>query len=166
MAHDADKRREARKRYVYERQALPTIAIAITVAEATLRRWKREAARGGDDWDQARGANAIAGGGLDNLIIEVVQDYVTMHQATIEDLRNDPDVAAADKARILASLADAFTKTVNAAGRVSPKISELGVAMDVLKRLVEFTSRHHPALAPQLLDMLEPFGAQLSEVYG
>lgn len=166
MAHDADTRREARKKYIYERQALPTIALAIGCAEATLRRWKREAASSGDDWDQARAANSFASGGLDNLIIEVVQDYVTMHQATIEDLRNNPGIDAMDKARVLASLADAFTKTVNAAGRISPKISELGVAMDVLKRLVEFTTREYPQIAPSLLEVIEPFGSHLGEVYG
>lgn len=166
MAHDDATQREARKKYIFERQTLPTIAVAIGVSEATIRRWKRDAAAAGDNWEQARAANAIAGGGLDGLIIEVVQDYVTMHQATIDDLRNNPDIDAIDKARVLAALADAFTKTVSAAGRVSPKISELGVAMDVLKRLAEFTTREFPAIAPSLLEVLEPFGSHLSEVYG
>jgi hypothetical protein len=166
MAHDGTKKREARKRYVFERQALPTIAITLTVSEATLRRWKRDAQAAGDDWDIARSANTIAGGGMDQLIIEVVQDYVTVHQATIEDLRNDPSLKAADKAKILSGLADSFIKTVSAAGRVSPKISELGVAMDVLKRLADHVAREHPSVAPVLLEVLEPFGQKLAEVYG
>jgi hypothetical protein len=166
MAHDADKKREARRRYVFERQALPTIAITLDVSEASLRRWKRDAGARGDDWDIARSANTIAGEGLDRLITEVVQDYVTVHQATIDDLRSDPNLTAGEKAKILAALADSFNKTVNAAGRVSPKISELGVAMDVLKRLADFTTRHYPTIAPGLLEVLEPFGAHLSEVYG
>lgn len=166
MAHEPDKRREARRRYVFDRQALPTIAIAIDVAEGTLRRWKRDAQQTGDDWDIARSANTVAGEGLDKLVTEVVQDYVIVHQATIEDLRADKDLTAAEKAKILAGLADSFNKTVHAAGRVSPKISELGVAMDVLKRLGEFITREHPDLAAALLEVLEPFGATLGEVYG
>lgn len=166
MAHGAETRREARKRYVFERQALPTIEIGLGVSEATLRRWKRDAAAQGDDWDVARSANTIAGEGLDRLVTEVVQDYVVLHQATIEDLRNAGNLAAGDKAKILASLADSFNKTVNAAGRVSPKISELGVAMDVLKRLGDFVGQNYPQLAPSLLEMLEPFGQHLAEVYG
>lgn len=166
MAHDADKRREVRKRYVFERQALPTIAITVGVSEATLRRWKRDAAAKGDDWDTARSANTIAGEGLDKLIMEVVQDYVTVHQATIEDIRNDAGMGAAEKAKIIAGLADAFNKTVNAAGRVSPKISELGVAMDVLKRMGDFVSRDFPQAAPALLEIIDPFGQHLAEVYG
>jgi len=166
MAHDADKRREARRKYIYDRQALPTVALALGVSEPTLRRWKREAAAEGDDWDQVRAATAVSGGGLDQLIVEVVQKYVALHQATIDDLVANPDLPVAEKAKILASLADAFTKTVNSAGRVSPKISELGVAMDVLKLFGDYIAREHPSLAPGLLEVLEPFGAHLSEVYG
>lgn len=166
MTHEPDKKREVRRRYVFDRQALPTISIAVDVSEHTLRRWKRDASSRGDDWDVARGANTIAGEGLDRLIIEVVQDYVTVHQATIEDLRSEPDMKAADKAKILAALADSFNKTISAAGRISPKISELGVAMDVLKRLADFISSQHPAHAPALLEIIEPFGQTLAEVYG
>lgn len=165
MAHDADKKREARRKYVYDRQALPAVAVFSGVPEATLRRWKRDAKVSGDDWDAARAANTIAGGGLDALIVEVVQDYVTVHQATIEDLRNDGDLTAAEKAKVLAGLADSFNKTVNAAGRVSPKISELGVAMDVLRRLGEFVAQRRPDLTGPLLEILEPFGQALAEAY-
>lgn len=165
MAHDRDKRREARRRYVFDRQALPVVALATKVSEATLRRWKADAKASGDDWDVARSANAVAGEGLERLIVDVVQDYVVVHQATIEDLRASRDISAMDKAKILAGLADSFNKTVNAAGRVSPKISELGVAMDVLKRFAEFVTREHPAVAPALLEVLEPFGQRLGEVY-
>lgn len=166
MAHDDDKKRDARRHYVFDRQAMPTIALLVGVSEATLRRWKRDATERGDDWGIARSANMIAGGGFDRLVTDVVQDYVTMHQATIEDLRNAVDLKPIDKAKILAALADSFNKTVNAAGRVSPKISELGVAMDVLKRLADFVSRQYPAAAPHLLEVIEPFGQHLSEVYG
>ena len=165
MAHDQGIRREARRRYVFDRQVMPTIAIAMGIPEATIRRWKRDAATHGDDWDVARSANTIAGEGLDSIITEVVQDYVMMHQATIEDLRNNPDIAAIDKAKILAALADSFNKTVSAAGRLSPKISELGVAMDVLKRLGDFVHRQHPDHAGALLEVLEPFGQHLAEIY-
>lgn len=166
MAHDADIKREARKRYIYERQALPTIALALTIPEATIRNWKRQARAAGDDWDAARSANVIAGEGLDRLVADVIQDYVTQHQATIEDLKNAEGLSPLEKAKVLASLADSFNKTVSAAGRVSPKISELGVAMDVLKRFADFVARNHPQAAQVLLEVLEPFGAHLSEVYG
>jgi hypothetical protein len=166
MAHEPDTRHEARRRYVHDRQALPTVAIALDVPEGTLRRWKRDAGLAGDDWDMARSASLIAGDGLEHLVGSVVQDYVIVHQATIEELKAAGDIAPLEKAKILASLADSFNKTVGAAGRVSPKISELGVAMDVLKRLGEFVAREHPSAVPALLEVLEPFGRTLGEVYG
>jgi hypothetical protein len=166
MAHDLSLKRDARKRFIFERQALPVIAVAIGVPEATVRRWKRDAARDGDDWDTARAASTIAGEGLDSLIAEVVQDYVIVHKATIDDLRETADLTAADRAKILASLADSFNKTVNSAGRLSPKISELGVALDVLKRLVDYVATRHPHHAPAILEVIEPFGEHLSGIYG
>jgi hypothetical protein len=166
MAHDEQTRRAARQRYVHERQTLPLIALALTVPERTIRRWKAEAGERGDNWDAARASSTIAGEGLEAVVASVIQDYVALHQATIEDLKTAEGLAPIEKAKILAALADSFNKTVSAAGRVSPKISELGVAMDVLRRLADFVSRNHPDVAPALLEVLEPFGEQLGGVYG
>ncbi len=166
MAHDDKTRREARKLFVFQRQSLPTIAITLTVSEATLRRWKADAKARGDDWDVGRAANTIAGEGMEMLVATVIEDFVVLYQATIEAVKGDPNIAPADRVKMMASLADAFHKTIAASGRVSPKISELGVAMDVLKRLADFTRQHHPDRAGLLLEVLEPFGTHLSEVYG
>ncbi|PZU89082.1 MAG: hypothetical protein DI527_16240 [Chelatococcus sp.] len=166
MAHDDATRREARKLYAFKRQSLPTIAMTLTVSEATLRRWKADAKARGDDWDVARAANMVAGEGLEAVVATVIEDFVVLYQATIEAVKGDPDIAATDRVKAMASLADAFHKTIAASGRVSPKISELGVAMDVLKRLADFTRQHHPDRAGLLLEVLEPFGLHLSEVYG
>ena len=166
MAHDDKTRREARKLFVFQRQSLPPIAITLTVSEATLRRWKADAKARGDDWDVGRAANTIAGEGMEMLVATVIEDFVVLYQATIEAVKGDPNIAPADRVKMMASLADAFHKTIAASGRVSPKISELGVAMDVLKRLADFTRQHHPDRAGLLLEVLEPFGTHLSEVYG
>lgn len=166
MAHDDDKKREARKRFVHERLALPTLSVAIGVPESTLRRWKREARERGDDWDQARAAGLVAGEGFAGLVSVVLEDFVTQFQATMELLKTSDDIAPADRVKLMASLADALNKTVSSAGRAAPKISELGVAWDVLKRLADYVATHHPAVAPAVLEVLEPFGDYLTEVYG
>ena len=165
MAHDDKTRREARKSYVYQRQSLPTIGITLTVPEGTLRRWKREAKETGDDWDVARAANTISGEGLEVLVSSVIEDFVVLYQTCIESVKHDGGMEAPERVKLMAMLADAFNKTVGAAGRVSPKISELGVAMDVLKRLSAFVQQHHPHRSDALLEVLEPFGTHLSEVY-
>ena len=166
MAEGRDERqREARRRYVSERQQLPTIAIGLGVSEPTLRRWKAAARLAGDDWDTARAAAIASGESLDALIATLIEDYVIQHQATIDALKEGADIDPINRAKVLASLADSFNKTIKAAGRASPKISELGVAMDVLKRFGEFVARDFPGHAPALLEVLEPFGDVLAEAY-
>lgn len=166
MAHDAERRRDARRAFVHDRLAVPTIAITLGISEATLRRWKREARIGGDDWDTARAAATVSGAGLEQLVTQVVEEYVIAHQATLEALKSNTEISPVEKAKVLAGLADAFNKTVSSAGRLSPKISELGVAMDVLKRLGDFITQRYPQHASALLEVIEPFGDTLAEAYG
>lgn len=165
MAHDDNSRREARRKYVTERQPLPMVALMVKVPESTLRRWKRAAKASGDDWDMARSAGMVAGGGLDALMSEVIEDYVVQHKSAIESLRETTDIDATGKAKVLASLADSFNKTMVSAGRLSPQISQLGVAMDVLRRLGDFIASNHPREVETFLAVLEPFGETLPEIY-
>lgn len=164
MAHGPSKRADARRRYVVDRQGLSTIAGLIDVTEPTLRRWRREAEGTADDWDRARTATLVAGVSLDQIVAQVVEDYMSVHARTIDDLKTS-ELPAVDRAKILASLADSLNKTVAASGRVAPKISELGVALDVLRRFADYVSTRHPASAPALLEALDGFGAELGEVY-
>lgn len=166
MAHDDDKRREARKKFVHERLALPTVSLAVGVPESTLRRWKRESREAGDDWDQARSANMIAGEGFSSLVSLVLEDFVTQFQATMELLKSDQDIPAMDRAKAMAGLADALQKTVSSAGRAAPQVSRIGVAQDVLSRLTRFATSYHPAEAIAVVTVLEPFADYLAEVYG
>ncbi len=165
MARDEQKLREPRKAYVIEGQSLPLAALAVGVPDGTARRWKREASEAGDDWDRARAAQTIQGAGRDNLLTKVVEDFVIQFQAAITAITENDNIAPLTRVEMLAKLSDAFTKTMAAAGRVSPKISELGVALDVLKRFGDYVSKNHPDGAETLIEALEGFGASLSEVY-
>ncbi|KZL25661.1 DUF1804 family protein [Pseudovibrio sp. Ad37] len=162
----ADQKRLARRLFVLDRQAIPTVAFSIGVSESTLRRWKKDAATGGDNWDAARSANALAGEGLEAVVTSVVEDFVSMFQATIEQIKASENIDPPEKVKLMASLSDAFNKMVASAGRVAPKLSELGVAQDVLQRFAEFIRKHHPDHAQTFLEVLEPFGEYLAEVYG
>ncbi|SDQ17742.1 DUF1804 family protein [Pseudovibrio sp. Tun.PSC04-5.I4] len=162
----ADQKRKARRLFILERQAIPTVAFTIGVSESTLRRWKKEAATNGDNWDVARSANALAGEGLEAVVATVVEDFVTMFQMTIEQIKASGEIEPPEKVKLMASLSDAFNKMVSSAGRVAPKLSELGIAQDVLQRLAEFIQKHHPSHAQIFLEVLEPFGDYLAEAYG
>lgn len=163
MAHDDVKKREVRRKYVVERQSLGTLALLVGVPESTLRRWKRDARDAGDDWDAARAATTLAGEGRDALIAGVIDDYVIQHQATIDDLKGKTDIAPGEKAKILASLADSFNKTISAAGRLSPQISQLGVAMKVLELLGDYIAREHPEHVLAFVEIIQPFGETLQD---
>ncbi|WP_042655240.1 DUF1804 family protein, partial [Actinobacillus pleuropneumoniae] len=68
------------------------------VAYATARRWKSLAAAVGDDWDKARGAAALSTSGAGMIAQVVLADFLTLHQATMEQLKDAADVPALEKA--------------------------------------------------------------------
>ena len=165
MAYTAIQKKKARECYIFKRQSPPTIGLALGIPATTIRRWKREALKHSDDWDLAKSAHMISGQGLDAVVSATIEDFVMLTQATIEDIKaagDDHDI----KVKQLVALADAMTKAVSAAGRLSPKISELGVAQDVLQRLSQFIAGDYPQHADAFLEILEPFGAEIAKVYG
>jgi len=165
MAHGKDKQKQARSHYVLNRQSLPAVAALLKVPAATLRRWKAAAKEGGDDWDKARAAGLISGQGYTDLISGALEEFAVQFRTVMDALKEDKAMPAAEKVKLLASVSDAFNKTVAAAGRAAPKISELGVAYDVLQRLSDFALNKRPDIAPQILEILEPFGTEIAEVY-
>ncbi|NYZ17054.1 DUF1804 family protein [Azospirillum sp. RWY-5-1] len=166
MAHGADTRADLRRAYVYDRLELPAAAERLGVSLSSARRWKQEAEADGDDWDRARSAARLAGDGRQQIAEMILNDYLLLHQACVEDIKGKADIDPLKKAEVLSRLADAFNKTMAAVGRASPELSRLAVATDVIQRLAGFVRRDFPHLAPALLEVIEPFSAELSRDYG
>lgn len=172
MAADSDKKRQARSEYIYKRKTHAMIGLSVGVSANTISRWKRAAKAIGDDWDTARAAHMIAGEGLDAVITTVVEEFMIMAQSAIDELKADALKEKVDQMPIdkritmMTSLADAMTKMTASAGKLAPKVSELGVAQDVIRRLIEFVKEHAPEHAPVLLQIAEPFSEYLVEAYG
>jgi hypothetical protein len=172
MATDTDLKRQARSEFIYKRKTLAMIGLSVGVSANTVGRWKRSAKTKGDNWETARAAHMIAGEGLDAVITTVVEEFMIMAQSAIEDLKADglKDVEnrlPIDKRiTMMTSLADAMTKMTTSAGKLAPKISELGVAQDVIKRLMEFIRENYPEHAPIMLQVADPFTEHLVEAYG
>lgn len=139
--------------------------VTLDVPEGTLRRWKADAKEGGDDWDYARSAAALAGEGYETIVSEIVEGFTVMFQATMDQIRDDGNISGPDKVKLMATLSDAFGKMISAAGRASPKLSKLSVATDVLSRLADFIQREFPHHGPAFLEILDPFGVELSRAY-
>ena len=165
MAHPKDTRSKARKMYVQTRCAIPTISASLDVSEGTLRRWKGEAKHSGDDWDIARAAATMKGEGLETMVAAVIEDFTVMFQVTMEQVKEDSQIEPGAKVKLMASLSDSFNKMVLAAGRTAPKLNEMAIAMDVLKRMAEFIGGDFPQHGAAFEEILEPFGAEIVKVY-
>lgn len=165
MAYSKETRTKARSLYVHSRYSLPTIAVSLDVGSGTVSRWKADARKRGDDWDIARSADTMQGEGFDKLVSDAVEGFTVMFQATMEQIQQAEDMQPADKAKMMASLADSFNKMINSAGRAAPNLSKLGIAIDVIKKLSEFVSSDFQQHSEAFEEILEPFGLEIAKAY-
>ncbi|MEN1543907.1 DUF1804 family protein, partial [Pseudomonas aeruginosa] len=84
---------------------------------------------------KAQSAQLLAGGGLEDVARQVLAGLVTQFQATMEAIQVDSAITPAVKVQMLASLADAYNKSISASKRVLPETSSLATAMEVIQRL-------------------------------
>jgi len=166
LDHSDDTRRKLRAAFVIDQLGLEIAALKEGIPTATARRWKSEAKAAGDDWDRARSAQMIAGGGIEDVVRQTLAVVVQQVQATVESIQVVPDMSPVDKVQMLASLADAYNKLMAASKRLMPETDRLGVAMDVVKRLSEFVAQRKPGLAGEFVELLEPWGEELAKAYG
>ncbi len=164
MSDKAEIRRKARSDYVYRRMMQSTIAAAYGVSEATVGRWKKAAKEQGDDWDTARTAHVIAGEGVETVVSSIVEDFMLQALALKEEIKNSA-YTLKERVDMLVSIADAFTKMAAGAKRFAPKVSELGVAQNVMAELLDFVREEFPHHSAAILEIIEPFGERLAEIY-
>lgn len=159
-----DKRRKARSDYVHRRMMQSTIAAAYGISEATVGRWKKAAKEAGDDWDKARTAHVIAGEGVEVVVSSVVEDFMIQAQAILDEIKIGTHTTQ-EKVGMLVSLSDAMTKMAASAKRFAPKVSELGVAQDVMAKLLEFVRENFPQHSATIMEIIEPFSEHLAGIY-
>lgn len=157
-------RRKVRSDYIYRRMMISTIAAAYGKSEATISRWKKAAKEAGDDWDKARSAHVIAGEGVEVVVSTMVEDFMIQAQAILDEIKEGTH-STAEKVGMLVSLSDAMTKMAASAKRFAPKVSELGVAQDVMAKLLDFVREEFPHHSAAILEIIEPFGDRLAEIY-
>jgi hypothetical protein len=164
MAHSQDTRDKVRQLYI-EGMPLNGAAVTCGVSYDTARDWKAKAQAKGDDWDTARAAYRISDAGIDDLNKQLVEDIVRQIITTTRELETST-IPAADKASLLAQVADAYAKFSKAFARVNPAFSGLSVALDTVKTLAEYLKRHDQAALRVLQPHLEEVGAILGKRYG
>jgi len=166
MAHGEDKRRAVRAGFVFDQLTLEVAALKAEIPIATARNWKRSAKEAGDDWDKARGAQMIAGGGMEEVVRQTWAVVVRQVQATVESIDAAQDMPTATKVQMLASLADSYNKLMAISKRLMPETDKLAVATDVARRLAEFIRTHYPQHQAAFAEMLGAFGEELARAYG
>ncbi|MDH4275186.1 MAG: DUF1804 family protein [Gammaproteobacteria bacterium] len=165
MAHPLESRLAVRRSYVMERLPLEAAAEKHGIGYNTARLWKKKGQATGDDWDRARAASRMAMGGLGDLTAQVLEDFAGLFQLTMEDIRNG-EYDGLKKAEALSRLSDAYAKTMKAAGGGDPKLAKLAIALEVLEELTKFLREEYPQHLATFAQLLEPFGARVSEAFG
>lgn len=168
MAKGPEAKAAVRAAYVYRKLPLAQCVKGIKprVSPDTARRWKAEARKAGDDWDRARAASHLAGQGAEAVTQAVLEDFVTLFQSTLKDLREDDKMPAMGKAEAISRLSDAYHKTMAAITRGNGKLSRLAVAMETVEKLAAFVQARFPKHGPAFVEILEPFGEELTKAYG
>ena len=165
MAHDAETKRKARSAYVFQGLSLEAAAQHAAVSFGTASRWKREAKAEGDDWDKARNAALLSAQGSEAVTQAVLEQFVTLFQTTLEQLKNDTTVSPLSKSEAISRLSDAYNKTMNAVSKGSPKLNKLAIAMDVINLQANFIRDQYPNLTVQFSEMLAHFGEKITEAF-
>lgn len=164
MAHGKEKRTQLRGLFVFQRLPMEAACKKVGIPRSTGNRWKQEAADQGDDWDNSRAAVALGDDNFKALSARLLEDYLVQHQATMDLLRVATDMSAMSRAETLASMSDSFNKTMAAFKRLNPELDRQAVQLDVLQRFASFAQQRFPQHLSALVEMLEPFGAELAKV--
>ena len=165
MAHPKAARETLRKAYVYGQLTLEISAMQARVSVGTARRWKADAKAEGDDWDKVKAAHVMAGGSLDEIGREILTGFLLQYRTTMEQL-NNAELPAETKVSLLASLSDAFNKTIAANKRILPETTPLATALEVLKLQADYIQANHPEALESFIKILDGFGMELERRYG
>ncbi|MDR1889428.1 MAG: DUF1804 family protein [Zoogloeaceae bacterium] len=131
------------------------------VSEHTVRQWKYKARDAGDDWDKARAAQYLAGGSLDDVLRQQIAATLQATAVTLDLVQADGELPPADKARILASLIDGNSKCVAMHEKLMNRKMNKAELIAALKGFTDFCIETKPALAGEMVSLLEGFGARL-----
>ncbi|MBF0270878.1 MAG: DUF1804 family protein [Magnetococcales bacterium] len=137
------------------------------IAESTARRWRAGDREQGVDWevnpssgpwDQA--AACLVGNRRERLVSALLEDYLGLHKEAVEAVKGG-EVKPLERVEALSRLSQALDRTLRALGKASPELSRLAVARWVLERQAEFVRLRYPEHLGVLVEILEPFGAEL-----
>jgi hypothetical protein len=164
MAHSQETRDTVRRLYI-EGMPLNGAAVTAGVSYDTARDWKAKATAKGDDWDTARAAYRVSEQGVGDLVKQMVEDFSRQVVVTTREIEGS-ELGPAEKALLLAQLADAYSKFSKAFGKINPQYSGLSVALDTLKVIVDHLKTTDPTALRALYPHLDAIGGILGKRHG
>ncbi len=99
------------------------------------------------------------------IICEMLEDYLGIHNRAVSEIKKqvtDP----LKQVEALSKLSQALDRTFRALDKVTPELSPLAIARQVLEQQVTFVKERFPNHAPALLEVLRPFGRELAQTFG
>ncbi|HHK5987363.1 TPA: DUF1804 family protein, partial [Neisseria subflava] len=99
------------------------------------------------------------GGGIEDLSRSLLAGFLVQYQSTMTMLQDTSveDLMPSERAKLLASLSDAFTKTVAANKRVLPEVQESAIAIKVIEKLFAYIADQHPDMLAAFDTVLQGF---------
>jgi hypothetical protein len=164
MAYGPEVRSSVRTNFIHGND-LKGAATLFGVSYETARNWKRDDKERGDDWDKAKAAYRLSNSDLDAMTAAIIERFVFLFETTISQIEEDDKITPLEKAEAISRLSDAYQKTVKAAKSSSRELSALSVALDVLKRLAQFIEEKFPQYKEPFVEVLAPFGKELTRTY-
>lgn len=166
MAYSDEFRDNARTYYIRHSVTNADAASYAGVSVPTFLNWKKKAKAEGDNWDLQRSALRMAGGGMGDMTTEILEDFAGQFKMAMEQLKDDKTIPPIQRAETLAKLSDSYVKTMKAASSSNSNLDQLSVSLEVLQDLGIFIQKAYPEFAEQFLEILQPFGTELSKKYG
>lgn len=166
MAYSEQARNNARTYYIRHSVTNVDAANYAGISLPTFMSWKKKAKADGDNWDLQRSALRMAGGGMGDMTTEILEDFAGQFKMAMEQLKDDKDIPPIQRAETLAKLSDSYVKTMRAASSSNSNLDQLAVSLEVLKDLGIFIQKAYPEFAENFLEVLQPFGTELSKKYG
>ena len=166
MAYSQEVINAVRRSFINEQLPMEAAAEKHGIPVATARRWKKDAAAVGDNWDTLKTAYVMTNGGLEEVSRHVLMSFMVQYRSVMDELTTNPDIAPVVRADKIVGLADAFNKITAASRRVLPEVNRLAVALDVIGKFAEYVQKNRPDVLGAFLELLEGFGLEVEALYG
>ncbi len=165
MAHSSKTQLAVRSSYVNEQQDLTVAASMHGVSYGTARNWKKRAKEEGDDWDTARNALLLSQGGKKELLNQVLERFYIQSERIFESIEKTEQLQPQEMVDLMSKWADSMSKVSKFLG-TNNDFNKIGFALELLQLLSTFIRNDYPQHAHVFLEILEPFGREVSKTYG